>query len=326
MTRVIVEAPRIAESSGAEGLRKRAVARLATHDAKTPRELTPAQRAQQARVWLDAGESSKAAALSTALLADPAVRNDPPVYCSASIVRAQALGRTKGGPGTAWDEAIARCEHEGALVTALYAGAKAASGKHPDLARERYARVEQLFHDHRLADDARLQGALLALGQGDEASFTKMMLALPDDYPTGDQRTEALFRVALLRMTRGDWAGAAPLLDRIALLSPDDQHWSTAGRAEYFRARAAAELGQRDDARARYARVLERHPFAYYMTQAYARLSEDDLPFAMRTLAAAFAREDSAPFLASFHPELETEPFGRARALLELGDIESREA
>jgi len=321
-TRVMVEAPRIADSSGADGIRKRAVQRLLVHDAKTPRELTLAQRAQQARVWLDAGEVTKAAALATALLKEPRVSGDATVSCSAAVVRAQALGRTKAGSGTSWDDAIARCEHDAGLVTALYAGAKAAQGKHPDVARLRYAKVEELFHGHRLADDARFQGALLALGAGDEPTFTKMMLALPDDYPGGDQRAEALFRVALLRMTRGDWTGAAPLLDRIVALTPDDQHWATAGRAEYFRARVAAEEGHKDDARARYVRVLERHPFAYYMTQAYARLSEDDQELATRTLASAFAREETTPFLSSAHAELDTAAFGKARALLELGDID----
>jgi len=321
-TRIIVEAPRIADSSGADAIRKRAVARLLVHDARAPRELTFAERAQQARVWLDAGEVTKAAALTTALLKEASLAKDASLHCSVSIARAQALGRTKAGAGTAWDDAIARCEHDPALVTALFAGAKSVQGKHPDVARARYARVEALFHEHRLADDARFQGALLALGQGDEATFSKMMTTLPDDYPLGDQRTEALFRVALFRMGRADWAGASPLLDRIVDLSPDDQHWATAGRAEYFRARVAREQGHVDDARARYARVLERHPFAYYMTQAYARLSEDDPSLATRTLAAAFAREDSAPFLSSTHAELDTQPFALARALLEVGDTE----
>ena len=321
-TRVIVEAPRIAESSGAEALRERAVAKLLVHNPATPKELTAVQRAQQARVWLDAGEAVKAARLSTALGKDPRVIQDPALHCSVSITRAQALGRTKAGSGTAWDEAIAHCEHDAGLVTALYSGAKAAAGKQPDVARARYARVEELFHDHRLADDARFQGALLALGGGDEPAFTRMMLSLPDDYPAGDQGTEALFRVALLRMTRGDWAGAVAPLDRIVALSPDDQHWATAGRAEYFRARVASQLGQPADARARYARVLERHPFAYYMTQAYARLSEDDPALATSTLAAAFAREDSSPFVASPHAELETVAWSRARALLEAGDLD----
>ncbi len=324
-TRVIVEAPKIAESSGAEALRKRAVARLLAHDPKTPRELAFAERSQQARAWLDAGEVTRAAGLATALLKEPRIARETAVYCSASIVRAQALGRTKAGSGTAWDDAIERCEHDPALVTALFSGAKAAAGKHPDIARVRYAKVEELFHEHRLADDARFQGALLALSQGDEPSFTKMMLALPDDYPTGDQRTEALFRVALLRMTRGDWPAASPLLDRIALLAPDDQHWATAGRAEYFRARAADEAGQKDDARARYAKVLERHPFAYYMTQAYARLSEVDPALATRTLATAFAREETSRFpspATARHAEFETPAFARASALLEVGDTD----
>jgi soluble lytic murein transglycosylase len=321
-TRVVVEAPKIAESSGASSTRKRALARLRAEASKTPLDLTVAEQGQQARAWLDAGEPLKAAAVATALLANPLVTKDPAIGCSASIVRAQALGRTKAGSGTAWDDAIARCAHEGALVTALYAGAKAASGKHPDIARERYARVEQLFHGHRLADDARFQGALLALGQGDEAAFLTMMLSLPDDYPNGDERTEALFRVALLYMTRGDWEHAGPVLDRIVELAPNDQHWATAGRAEYFRARVAAKEGHPDDARARYARVLERHPFAYYMAQAYARLSEDDPGLATRTLSTAFARGDESAFLSSRHAELETPAFSRACALLEVGDID----
>jgi soluble lytic murein transglycosylase len=321
-TRFVVEAPRIAETSGAEALRQRAWAKVALRDPKAPRDLTLAQRARQARVWLDGSDVVKAAALATALLKDAALAKDAALLCTVSIVRAQALGRTKAGPGDAWDDAIARCEHDDALVTALYSGAKAAAGKHPDIAAGRYAKVEELFPKHRLADDARFQGALLALGLGDDARFTKMMLALPDDYPDGDQKTEALFRVSLLRMTRGDWAGSADLLDRIAALSPDDQHWATAGRAEYFRARVAAHAGQRDDARERYLAILLRHPFAYYMSQAYARLSDDDPGLATRALGKAFAREETAPFLTSRHKELSAPATEQARALLEAGDIE----
>jgi soluble lytic murein transglycosylase len=322
VTRVIVEAPRIADTSGAEALRRRAVARLVTRDPHTPRELTFAQRVQQARVWLDAGESTKAAALAAAVLAEPTIAADVGVYCGASVVRAQALGRTKAGPGGAWDDAIARCQGDPLLATALFAGAKAAQAKLPDLARARFAKVEELFHDHRFADDARFLGALVALGQGDEPAFTRMMLTLPDDYPEGDQRGEALFRVALLRMTRGDWAGAAPVLDRIVAMTPDDRHWATAGRAAYFRARAAAELGHGDEARAGYARVLATYPLAYYMTQAYARLAESDAGEATRVLASAFAREDAAPFLSRPHPEMETSAWTRAVTLLEVGDVD----
>jgi soluble lytic murein transglycosylase len=149
------------------------------------------------------------------------------------------------------------------------------------------------------------------------------MLSLVDDYPAGDMGTEALFRVALLRMTRGQWAAAADLLDRIVALSPDDQHWATAGRAEYFRARVAAHAGQRDNARERYSALLSRHPLAYYMAQAYARLSDDDPALATRALSQALSREATAPLLTEHHPELESDAAARARALLKVGDIDA---
>ena len=321
-TRIVVEAPKIAETSGAEALRKRALARLRPHDPGKTLTLTFAERAQQGRAWLDAGEPLKAATLTATALADPLVAKDHAIECSLAVVHAQARARTRAGAGTAWDDAILRCHDDPMLVTALFAGAKAAAGKHPEVARARYREVEQRFHDHRLADDARFQGALLALAEGDEPAFARMMQTLPDDYPAGDQRTEALFRLGLLFMTRGDWPSAKALLDRIVLLVPDDQHWATAGRAAYFRARVAQAEGDLDDARARYARVIEEHPFAYYMAQAYARLSQDDAAVATRALAAAFARESDAPFLLAHHPELENTAFQRACTLLETGDVD----
>jgi soluble lytic murein transglycosylase len=124
-------------------------------------------------------------------------------------------------------------------------------------------------------------------------------------------------------MTRGQWAAAADLLDRIVALSPDDQHWATAGRAEYFRARVAAHAGQRDNARERYSALLSRHPLAYYMAQAYARLSDDDPALATRALSQALSREATAPLLTEHHPELESDAAARARALLKVGDIDA---
>ncbi len=319
-TRVVVEAPRIAESSGAEALRTRARARMRERDPAPP-DVTVAQRVQQGRAWLDAGEPAKAAALVGALLAEKATPTEPSAYCAASVLRAQALGRTKAGAGTAWEDAIARCEHDPALVTALFGGGKAAQSRQPDVARARFARVEAEFHDHRLADDARFLGALVALGQGDETTFTSMMTSLPDDYPTGDQRTEALFRVALLRMARGDWATVAPLLERIVDLSPDDQHWATAGRAEYFLARAAAALGHVDAARAGYGAVVARHPLSYYMAQSYARLSADRPELATEALTRALTLETGALLVSRTHPEFETPAWARGLSLLEVGDI-----
>jgi soluble lytic murein transglycosylase len=329
-TRVVVEAPKIAISSGAEALRARALARLGGQDRKSRAELNPDDRAKRAKAWLDAGEPTKAIGDADALLGSLPKGVPGQVACSASITRAQAIVRARStarsklpSPADAWSSAIDACAHDDALVTALFNGAKASSAREPALAMARYEQVEKIFPSHRLADDARFQGALVALGQGDEARFSSRMLSIADDYPEGDMRGEALFRVALLRMTRGDWGGAADLLDRILGLFPDDRHWATAGRAAYFRARVDARLGRADEAMRRYTGVIESQPLTFYMTQAYARLASRDAARARSALDRAIAKEPEGPFLTHEHPELARPGFVRGLRLLEVGELDA---
>jgi soluble lytic murein transglycosylase len=321
VTRVVVEAPKIEVSSGALALRARALALVGP---KANADLTLEQRDRRAKAWLDTGEAKKAVSESELLLTKAGKSASPATLCSASMTRAQATARAKlPNVAEAWTTAIDRCAHEDALTVALYQGAKASLSKDPALAIERFAKVEKLFPSHRLADDARFQAALAVLGQGDEARFSSMMLALPDDYPEGDMRGEALFRVALLRMTKGDWAGASPILDRIQSLFPNDRHWATAGRAAYFRARAAHALGMREEAQGRYRQIIEEQPLAFYMTQAYARLAEDDPASARQTVDRALAKEEKGPLLTRPHPELDNRALLVGLRLLETGDIDA---
>jgi soluble lytic murein transglycosylase len=334
VTRILTDAPKIEVSSGALALRARAFALLRGADAHLSAELSFEQRAKRAKTWLDAGEPKKAFAEADSLMsslvsslgkrAPRNVANVPSeLLCETSLTRAQAAMRAKlANTEEAWSTAILRCAHEDALVTALYQGAKSSLAKEPQVALDRFGKVEKLFPTHRLADDARFQAALVALGQGDEARFSAMMLSVADDYPEGDMRGEALFRVALLRMTKGDWAGAAPLLDRITSLFPNDRHWATGGRAAYFRARVARASGQRDEASERYARIIEQQPLTFYMTQAYARLASEDPLRARQTLDQAMAREDAGPLLTHEHPEFARLSFQRGLRLLETGDVE----
>ena len=208
-------------------------------------------------------------------------------------------------------------------MTALFSGARAsASARRIPEAIERYGRIEALFPRHRVADDARFHAALLHRDLGDDARFESMLLALPDDYPEGDMRGEALFRVALAHMTRGDWQGAKGPLERIVLLEPNDLRWATAGRAAYFRARASSATGDEEDARQRYAQVIALAPLSFYMAQAYARLDAADHVRARDALALAIAREAPGPILTRDHAELRAPGFARARALLEVGEVE----
>ncbi|MEO6418477.1 MAG: lytic transglycosylase domain-containing protein, partial [Polyangiaceae bacterium] len=320
--RVITEAPKFAESSGAQLLRTRALAMLGT---TTDPGLTLALRTRQLQGWLDANEPAKALSEANSLMIGWPAGRSGALPCKVTTYRAQATARTRAPASDAWRDAIAACVGDEDLVGALYHGGKSAAGKHPQEAIDRFAKVEAQFPHHRLADDARFQSALISKDLGDEARFTSMLNALPNDYPEGDMRTEALFRVALLRMTKGDWVGAKDPLDRSLAIDPNDRHWATSARAAYFRARASAMTGDPADASRRYLKIIEDYPFTFYMTQAFARVASSDLALAERTMDGAMNREAGAgsPFLTHEHPEFQKPEFERAVRLLEVAEIDA---
>jgi soluble lytic murein transglycosylase len=333
-TRVLVEAPMAADRGDAAGIRQRAA--QAAHMALPP--LTFDERAREGQSLLDAAQPKKAAEVAEALVhAIP--RSDTKhreVACKAATTSAQASPHGKAeATAKAWGVAIERCEGPVSpehgpnlgdlLVAALYNGAKAsAAAHHRDEAIERFGRVEKLFPHHRFADDARFRTALAAHDEGDEAKYESLLASLPDAYPDGDMKGEALFRLALARLARHDAEGARVPLDRLVGLPPDDKHpWAVAGRAAYFRARVAQLLGQADDARARYAAILGDEPLAYYMLLAYARLRALDEGAAKTALDAVVARESAGPFLTHEHAELALPAFDRFARLLEVGEIDA---
>lgn len=322
-TRVVTEAPKYAESSGANAARQRAVALLRAIEPGMSDALGDDERSRQAQGWLDGGEAQKAFDLTSSILG---LRRTGPVACKAALTRANAAAKLKSVKIDAWSDAVAACDKESELVTVLYSGAKARAGKDPKLAIDWFARLEQLFPAHRLADDARFRAALLvaqSTDEGHEDRAEQMLSTLPDTYPAGDMKTEALFRVGLAKMQHGDWEGSKASLDRIVALAPDDRHWATAGRAEYFRARAAAATGDRKGAHDRFQHVVETHPLTYYMLLSYGRLVAEDAEGAKRILDAAIARERGTAFPSRAHPELESPAFLRAKALLEVGETEA---
>jgi soluble lytic murein transglycosylase len=239
-------------------------------------------------------------------------------------VRAQARRRGKAADlADAWGAAIALCDGDDALVTALYYGGKASASAHrPAESIERFGRVEKLFPTHRLADDACLRAALVACDDGDEPHGLAQLESLPDSYPDGDMGGEALFRVALARLAKQDLDGARDTLDRLIAAGLDGGA-DTAGRGAYFRARVAQLAGDADDAERRYASLLTEHPLGYYMLLAYARLHAIGEGAARAAVEASAARELPGRFLTGDHPELQSAAFERFLALLEVGEIDS---
>ena len=322
-TKIVIEAPKLADAAGAVAARSRAVAVLKPKDPFVSEALSDLERAKQAQAWYDAGEPNKAFDLASSVLTST---KTGAAACRAAVTRANAAVRAKGVKLNGWPEAVTACEKDEQLVNALYSGAKAHASKDPKLAIDWFGRVEQLFPAHRLADDARYRSALLvAQGseEGHEARAEQMLRSLPDTYPAGDMRTEALFHVALGKMQRGDWETAKPLLDRIVELVPDDRHWATAGRAEYFRARAAAATRDAEGAQARYVHIVERYPLGFYMLLAHARLAAEDPALAARVLKDASQRDSDGAFPSSVHPILESAAITRAARLLEVGDVDA---
>lgn len=314
-TRVVVEAPRLADSSGAMQARGRAVALLRGRDPSVTDALSDVERARQAQAWLDANEPQRAFDLASGI-AKPSK-----AACKAALTRANAA--TKKTPkADVWPDAVAACENDADLVTVLYAGAKARASKDPKAAIEWFAKVEEKFPSHRLADDARFRAALL-VAPGEAERAEEMLRTLPDAYPAGDMKTEALFRVALARMQKGraeDWAAAKTALDRIVELEPEDRHWATAGRADYFRGRAAEATGDAEAARAHWERVIAKHPLAYYTILSYARLAQSDAARAQRVLEASIARDRDVPLPTSPDPK---PALVRGVKLLEVSDLDA---
>ena len=320
-TRVLAEAPWVQDATDVAALRARASALLG---ARAAPPLTPDERARQAQAWLDFAKPRRATEVAEALLAAIADgdKKNGEALCRAAIVRAQAIPRGKSDAiADGWKVAIARCERAEALVTALYQGAKAsASARRYAEASGRFERVEKLFPVHRFADDARFRNALVAYEQGDEAKYVSLLSSIPDAYPDGDMKGEAIFRVALAKLSQHDFDEARAMLDRLldgSLAGP------SAARAAYFRGRVAQLAGDTEDAKARYLALVVDQPLGYYMLLSYARLRAIDESAARSAIEAAMSREPAGPFLTRAHPELSSIAFDRFARLLEVGEVEA---
>ena len=321
-TRVVVEAPMVIEKVDVTELRERAARLL-----RVSPNLTPDERARQAQAWLEAGQNKRASEVAAALLkavsrADKAAAE---AICKAAVVRAQAAPRGKSeAAADAWGEAIGRCAGHEALATALYYGGKASVSAHRLAeAIERFAQVEEHFPLSRFADDARFRAALATADEGDEAKAVTMLASIPDAYPDGDMKGEALFRNAITLYGKRDIEGARGALDRLLGLGSDDGTWGTGGRAAYYRARVSELSGAADDAKRRYASVIAEHPLTFYMLLAHARLHALDAAAARAAIDGALARETPGPLVAAEHPELASPAFDRFARLLEVGDVEA---
>lgn len=320
--RVAIEQPAGASAKAAQALEQSLLSSLPA-DRRQALARRPEDELTRATALLDAGRIKDAEAVLGDLLNLPQRKGlgDEFVCKTASLDgKIKAKRKQRDAAVEAWGEAIQRCSGD-ARAAALYngGGASASAGNHSE-AIARYEQLEKDFPKNRLADDARLKGALEVLALGDEARFSTMLARIGEDYPEGDMATEGLFRLALLRMGKGDWAGAVAPLEASRKLHPHERDYRAAGRAEYFLARAFHATGDRGRAADLFREVIREQPLSFYMILAHARLAEANPSGAAEALTQAKSATPTAPPLEL--PRLESPAMQRAVELLRQGDFD----
>ncbi|MBI3202671.1 MAG: transglycosylase SLT domain-containing protein [Myxococcales bacterium] len=249
--------------------------------------------------------------------------------CEASFWRAKAISlkRESARSAEAFDEVVGHCKSDDDLLArALFlAGKQAAADGRQMQAVQRYTELEKLLPKHRLADDARMGAALAYFELGVEARFTELLSTIMDDYPEGDVVLDAVFRLALRRIEKGDWSGAANVLDKVAAtIAKNDSARGTehSGRERYFLARAWIETGDAARGFAELEAIVRELPLSYYMLHAWSRLVERDPARAKQVLEEAEKKAATQPFSIEHQPEFDTPGFSRAMELLRQGELD----
>lgn len=327
--RVAIERAGQSIASEAVALEQQLLARLPADSFTHEQALTAQEQLVRLEALVRVGRASDAKLAADELLSSiPSTESFSAIACEARLLKNKALAARK-----AWGQAvdlfgvmIERCQERDLLARALYLAGKYASyDKRFAQATRLFARLEQDVPEHRLADDARLLGAKAYLELGDESTFTRLLSTIAEDYPAGDMALDGAFELAVRRIERGDWAGAANVLDRgmqLAMAADRSRDHEYAGRERYFRARAWIETGERERGLAEYEALIRERPLSYYMQHAYSRLFDIDPDRAQRVRDAALKATREQPFRFEFRPEFDNASFRRALELLRQGELE----
>ncbi len=315
----------------AAALGARALALLPESERRSRAKESPEEQLERLKALVDSRRFEEAETAADALLAELGqARRFERLGCEVLQQRAKAIagrrewGRAVDGIG----DVIKRCTEDRDLhARVLYlAGKYAASDKRHAQAVKFYADLEAEHADHTLADDSRLNAALSYLALGAEARFTELLQTMPERYASGDMVVEGVFRLALRRMDKGDWSGAARLLERASKLVGDldaARGQELAGRERYFLARAELVAGRREAALSGFEEVVRRFPLSYYMLWARSQLAALDPERAERLLEAIRSETGSEPFSIAGRPEFSSPGFRRALSLLRVGETQA---
>jgi soluble lytic murein transglycosylase len=249
--------------------------------------------------------------------------------CEVQLQKAKALSVANqyGSAADSLADAIGRCQGDPDFrARLLYLGGKYSrfDGRHMQ-AVQRFEQLEREVPEHRLADDARLYRAQSYFKLGVEARFTELLSEMPRDYPRGDMVMDGVFDLALRRIDKGDWSGAASVLELGKELTKGHDSargHEHSGRERYFLARAWQSLKHEAQALDEYEAIVSELPLSYYMLHAYSRLKAADSKRAQAALQTARELASSQPFSFEARPEFSTPEFVRGMELLKVGELD----
>ena len=219
--------------------------------------------------------------------------------CVASYQLAQSVFKQRQRPRAAslFDEAAATCgpaaaKNDDLHMKALYQAARchASTGEY-QRAADLFAAAEVAHPGHSYADDSRLRQAEIYSDLSDrlikdgakktcqadtcpdyEAQLVSLLSDLPDRYPSGDKRAEALWRLALRSLRKRDLGTARNWLDAALTKLPREVGWDQEGRTLYWLGRVAEIQGDRTGAVRFYGRTAQEYPLSFYTLMALSRL------------------------------------------------------
>jgi soluble lytic murein transglycosylase len=277
---------------------KRAEARLAARDAAALKLSGPEQLTRGLALFEAMRNPESEAALTAALAAHDL---DDKQRCAAAYHLAQSVFKQRNRPRAAplFDDAANLCarikndpDSVDLHMKSLYQGGRchAARGE-GEIAAQKFAEAEAAHPTHSYADDARLRGAEAytdlaikarkgplpdgGVGADDwDARAAALLADLADRYPTGDVRSEALFRLFFRAWRKGALDEARRSLDTALAKVPREEGWWDAGRTLYWVGRVAEKSGRIHDARASWTRCAREYPLSYYALQSLNRLRE----------------------------------------------------
>jgi soluble lytic murein transglycosylase len=270
LRRVYLEAPH--ESWG-----KQAEARLAD------KRFDAVELASRAMALFDNMRNAESEAEWSRVLTAPQLTDD--LACTARYHLAQSVfkqrDRTRAAPlfDVAAD-ACAKAKNDDLWTKALYQGGRSWSSKgDKDLpgVKRAVALFERVWKEHpahSFADDARLREAEDYETLKDDAKVDELLSGLPEAFPSGDQKGEALWRLAFRAFRKGDADGARRWLELEHKLLPREDGWWEAGRTLYWLGRVEDRAGNADAAIEKWSAAAREYPLSYYALSSLQRLRE----------------------------------------------------